>query len=226
MRLRKDGVETRARILEAACEVFSEKGFRDATHAEICERAGVNSAAINYHFRDKENLYVEAWRLAFQRSQEAHPADGGVPAGAPAEERLRGQVLSIVQRMTDPADREFEIVHKELANPTGLLVEVMREAVEPVRTRFLRLVRELLGEKASDQQVQLCEISIHAQCMGLMMPERQRKMTGEGPEPPTPPPLELDAEAIADHITRFSLAGIRGIRRQIEAGKTPDGEGE
>ena len=58
MRLRKDGQETRHKILETACAAFAEKGYRDATNAEICQRAQVNSAAINYHFGSKDALYL------------------------------------------------------------------------------------------------------------------------------------------------------------------------
>ena len=68
MRGRKDGIETRKRILDAACIVFSNKGFRDATIGDICKLAGSNSASVNYHFGDKESLYIETWRQAFQRS--------------------------------------------------------------------------------------------------------------------------------------------------------------
>ena len=51
------GQETKEAILENACKVFAEKGYRDATHAEICRCAGTNVASINYYFGSKENLY-------------------------------------------------------------------------------------------------------------------------------------------------------------------------
>ena len=44
---RCDGQETRQKLLAAACEVFAAKGFRQATIAEICQKAKANSAAAS-----------------------------------------------------------------------------------------------------------------------------------------------------------------------------------
>jgi len=48
--------QTRARLLDAAREVFSEHSFQGATVREICRRAEANVAAVNYHFGNKEGL--------------------------------------------------------------------------------------------------------------------------------------------------------------------------
>jgi AcrR family transcriptional regulator len=48
---------TRARILEAALELFGERGPTGTTVRDIAGRAKVNVAAISYHFRGKEELY-------------------------------------------------------------------------------------------------------------------------------------------------------------------------
>ena len=55
---------TKARLLESAGEEFAQKGFELARVRSICDRAGANLAAINYHFGDKEQLYVEVLREA------------------------------------------------------------------------------------------------------------------------------------------------------------------
>lgn len=52
-----DSGETRDRILHAAREVFSAKGYAAATHAEIAEEAGVTRPAINHYYRSKPELY-------------------------------------------------------------------------------------------------------------------------------------------------------------------------
>ena len=56
--------DPRRRLLETAGQIFAEKGFDGATVREICRRAGVNIAAVNYYFRDKEQLYIEAVKSA------------------------------------------------------------------------------------------------------------------------------------------------------------------
>lgn len=49
--------DTSARLIVAATEVFSEKGFGGATVKEIADRAGVNVSLISYHFNGKEGLF-------------------------------------------------------------------------------------------------------------------------------------------------------------------------
>ena len=50
------GLETRKRIIEAATEMFAERGVAHTTLREVTRAAGVNMAAVNYHFGGKEAL--------------------------------------------------------------------------------------------------------------------------------------------------------------------------
>jgi len=215
---RRDARETRQRLLAAASEIFAEKGFWEATHAEICAKARANTAAVNYHFGSKENLYVEAWKHSFEQSVKAHPPDGGVGPEAPAAERLRGRILAFMHRMTDPNNHEVEIMHREMANPTGLLAGVLPRALEPMRQDLRSIVRELLGDGASEQQVSFCEMSLMSQCFGPMLHLRHARLGSGVPRPPGPP-LEFGVEELADHVARFTLAGISGIREQARKGR-------
>ncbi|MBN2053563.1 CerR family C-terminal domain-containing protein [bacterium] len=204
-------MDTRERLLKAAGIVFAEKGFFAAKTAEICRLAGANIAAVNYHFRSKERLYAEAWRHAFERSIEANPPDGGVSADAPPEERLRGHIQANVNRIAAPDSIDFDISHKELANPTGLLAEVMKRSIDPLHRMFMDVVRELLNEEASEMDVHFCAISVHSQCLMPLVHERnRRRRTVDGHSLDSLVP-EIDKAALVDHILRFSLAGIRGL---------------
>lgn len=209
---RKSASKTYNSLLSAAAEVFAGKGYRDATIAEICEKAKANIAAVNYHFGDKETLYREAWRHSFSESIKAHPPDGGVGSSARPEDRLRGEIAAFLHRIADKNNKEFLIVQKEFANPTGLLNEIMREAIRPIQKKMQALIRELIGEQASNMQVQFCEISIISQCINPALVRRNQK------EMPGPPAIE-DIKAYSNHVIKFSLAGIRAIREEAEKRK-------
>jgi AcrR family transcriptional regulator len=215
---RADGQETRKNLLAAAGEVFAEKGFWEATHADICGKANANTAAVNYHFGSKENLYVEAWKYSFETGVKAYPPDGGVSPTASIEERLRGRILSFMQRAADPALHDFEIIHKEMANPTGLLAETMEKAITPFEDDFKLLLAELLGRGATEKQIRFCHMSIMGQCFGPMLHLRHKKS-----EHALPPPKDMQKgfgiEELADHITRFSLGGMNGIRNETKKRK-------
>lgn len=49
--------DTPKKIVSAATCLFAKKGYDGTSTKEICETAGVNIAAVHYHFESKENLY-------------------------------------------------------------------------------------------------------------------------------------------------------------------------
>lgn len=205
---------TREKLLSAAGDLFMEKGYRDATVAEICRRADANISAVNYHFGSKEALYQQAWRHSFAASLAAHPQDGGVGGDAPVEERLAGRLRALVRRIGDPDNRDFFISQMEIINPTGLLEEVMRVELSPQREQTLALVRELLGPGATERQVRFSELSIVSLCLHPMLMRRVRRRTAEGKEPD----FMEDPEAYAEHVVAFALAGLARVREKSMTG--------
>ncbi|OPX94623.1 MAG: HTH-type transcriptional regulator AcrR [Syntrophorhabdus sp. PtaU1.Bin002] len=211
--LRQDAVRTRKSLLTVASEVFAEKGYRDATVAEISERAGTNVAAISYHFGGKEALYGEAWRYALRESIKTHPPDGGVDQSAPPEKRLAGQMAALLRRINDTRNKEFWISYKEMANPTGLLDEVMEEEIKPLRRRTIALVREILSPGNSEEEVRFCATNIVGLCViPTLINMVEKRHDGSDNES-----LRVDdIEGYAKHVVTFALAGMRAIRYNSE----------
>lgn len=58
---------TRKRIVEAAVEVFTEKGFEGASTREIARRADTNQGLVTYHFGSKDELWRAAANSIFDR---------------------------------------------------------------------------------------------------------------------------------------------------------------
>jgi len=217
MTVRKDGEETRRRILDAACHVFGEKGYRDATNAEICERAGVNTAAINYHFRSKAELYRITWEHTFEEVAKLFPLGGVVTPGAPPDERLRCHIRTHLERVMDEGLSCFHRLRMtEIFNPTGLVDDLMETWIDRARRVTREILRDLLGPAASDENIRLCETSTMSQCRMLMRPHghphRRLPWFFDG----------SDIDLLVDHITRFSLAGIEAVRKAARSAEAAD----
>ena len=202
--------KTRERLLTAASRIFAEQGFQESTIADICERAETNIASVNYHFGDKESLYLEAWRYAFNQELDNHPSDGGIPEAAPAEQRLAGRIRSLIARVADDNSYSFAIINKEMAQPTRLLADILEKEINPQRLQMLALLKECLGQAATEQRIQYCHTSIMGQCFQLL---RLKHMQSARNFPHYPGDLS-DSKAFAEHVVQFSLAGIQAIRTQ------------
>lgn len=64
----------KGKILDAALEVFSEKGFHLATVDEIADRAGVGKGTLYRYFANKENLFNELVRLRLEELEKSAKA--------------------------------------------------------------------------------------------------------------------------------------------------------
>ena len=202
--------KTRERLLTAASRIFAEQGFQESTIADICERAETNIASVNYHFGDKETLYLEAWRYAFNQELDNHPSNGGVAEDAPAEQRLAGRIRSLIARVADQNSYSFAIINKEMAQPTRLLVDILEKEINPQRLKMLALLKECLGQAATEQHIHYCHTSIMGQCFQLL---RLKHMKNAQNFSHYPSDLS-DSKAFAEHVVQFSLAGIQAIRSQ------------
>jgi AcrR family transcriptional regulator len=65
------GTRTIRRILDAAAASFGEQGFRGASMSAVAKAAGVSKGLLHYHFKDKDELLLEAQRVAFRRIHES-----------------------------------------------------------------------------------------------------------------------------------------------------------
>ena len=55
----RKGIQTRARLVDAAKEIFKEYGFLDARISDIAERAGLSHGAFYHYFDSKEEIFRE-----------------------------------------------------------------------------------------------------------------------------------------------------------------------
>jgi AcrR family transcriptional regulator len=213
MTRREDGRETRKRLLQAACDVFAEKGYRRAKVADICKKAGANVASVNYYFRNKENLYKEAWHYALENFEEPTLNDA---AGDTPQKRLGQYIQTLIQNFTAGGDLErfSRLYLMEMVNPTGLIQDAWHELIEPRRRELHAIIRDIMGSGADDLRLRLCEMSIVNQCRMIITIKADDLAYMLG-QPLTP---ELIGQ-LACHIADFSLAGIQAVGEKSEGGR-------
>ncbi len=201
---------TREKILEAALSAFLERGYEGATVREICRLAGVNVAAVHYHFQDKRGLYLAVVSGLFQRMQERYPPDGGVSPDAPAEARLRGFVFSFLAGILlgdggPDLEKKSQLLARSLDAASPVLDRLIEMHIREHVGILKGLVVELLGTDAPEET--LCVQSIIGQCMHYLhnRPVAQRLA-------PYVPRTRDDVERLTGHIVRFSLGGMHAVR--------------
>lgn len=196
-----DGPDAQERLLAAAQEVFAERGFKAATVREICRAAGANIAAVNYYFGDKEQLYVEAVKRAHTCTGPMGEID--IPAGAPPAEKLRRFVREMATRMHAPASpTAMKLMMREMADPGRAAGVVVTEFIQPAAFALRSILRELLPGM-DERRLLMVGFSVMGQCLFYRQNLPVAELIFSKEEV-----AALDADAVADHVVRFTLAAL------------------
>jgi len=195
--------DTRQRLLEAAGEVFAEKGFQAATVREICGRAEANLAAVNYHFGDKERLYVEA-------VQHAHHSGDSVPqprwsADTPPATKLREYVHGLLTRLLDQRRPSWhaQLMAREITDPTNACRALVESYIRADFEVLDEILSELLPPGTSDTDRHLVAFSVVGQCLHFKI-HRPIAIFLVGEEEIA----SHDIERLTEHVAHFSLAAV------------------
>jgi AcrR family transcriptional regulator len=193
--------ETRERIIRAAGEVFGRHGFDGTTIRQITKRADVNVAAVNYHFRDKAELYLRVLREA--KGLCAGLATTRFPGGP--EEQLRGFIHGFVSGLLDPTRPLWhrQVITQEMIRPTTALDTIVREMTGPIFHQLRTLIAAVTATKLPETKLDMLAASVLGQCLFYMrsqaMLERLAPDLAQGDE---------RIEIIAGHISTFSLGAL------------------
>ena len=202
----------RERLIEAAGEIFGEQGFHGATIREITKEAGVNLAAVNYYFRDKEELYWEVLLHAVKAVlKDIHP----LAQEMPAEQQLELFVAELLRNMLDPSrpDWHGKLISREMSAPTRMLDILVESTMRPRRDVLRKIIAGLAGGPIGEEQEALLCASVMGQCIYY----RQNRPVIDRLYPQLMRGTDT-IEKLARHITGFSLAGIRALT-QPKGGK-------
>lgn len=202
---RRDGLSTRNAILEVAGQVFAERGFAEATSKEICERAGANTAAVNYYFGGKESLYEEVLVTAHSQLLRLEDLDTIITSAAEPEEKLR----AFLERMLKTAFASSElwgikVFLRELFSPSPFISKAMAATVLPKAAKLRVLIQEITGLPQDSAQLQRAAVFVVIPCISLIMfPDTMRAAIA--------PATTDDPQSMLDELLIYALGGLRAL---------------
>jgi AcrR family transcriptional regulator len=121
---------TRASILDAAERLYADRGFSEVTLRDIVAVAGVNLAAVNYHFGSKDELIAELFvtrsiatnRERLNELKAAEAAGGG-----------RADIDVILRALVGPTVRGCLGPESERSTAARFMIRASIESVPPIR---------------------------------------------------------------------------------------------
>ncbi|MGD0462621.1 MAG: CerR family C-terminal domain-containing protein [Tepidisphaeraceae bacterium] len=197
--------DTRRRLLDAAGEVFADKGFEQTTVREICRKAGANIAAVNYHFGNKRELYAAVIGYSQVWADERLPLSTATDESP--EDRLREFARQFLRRLLDAGRPSWHgrLLAREMSQPTEALEGLVREEIRPRYEVLQGIIWELAGD-VPPRVIAKCTASVVGQMLHYHFARPVLRLVS-----PVYGDLEKHIEELADHVTRFSLAGILAI---------------
>lgn len=208
-------LSTKIRILEAAGEIFGKMGFKDATIRLIARQAGVNIAAINYHFRDKEGLYGAVLEEAFHTGFTRFPATMDLPAEASPRERLRAFIRAMFYRLQSGEGwgglaGRGRLIARELLDPSPAFEAILDRYIKPHKELLTDIIVDIMQGNPGQDLLVPCAISIIGQCIYYAFASAVIGRLSAGDAP-----TEANLDRLADFVWQFSLGGIEAIKQQL-----------
>ena len=197
--------ETRTRILDAAEELFMQHGFEGTSMRLLTAKAGVNLAAVNYHFGSKDAL-IEA---LFRRRLDPMNAER-----VAALERLEDlSAENIIRAFLRPSLRLIEDAQGGGRNFIRLLGRTYTEPAKPVRVligqmyaptmeRFKAALERALPQMPRDELVWRMHFMFGTLAYTLAATDTVQLIAGCKPED------RHDARLLEERLTAFLAAGL------------------
>ena len=201
-------------LLIAAERLFTQNGYKSVSTRDLADAAGVNLAAIKYHFGSKAKLFVEVIHrlMAASGCVEARlDFKGPIESKTHAACAIAEYVVGFLQYLLDPqGPQACKMMLREAGTDHSEDPEMFEALIVSVADQFMRPIEEslvhaigILNPSITPKNALLCARSLNGECAFYgshkIFLERldQRDLSS----------IE-DLRGVAEHITAFSLRGM------------------
>lgn len=195
------------RIIDHAGPIFAEKGFALATGKAICEEAGVNAAAINYHFGSIDELYVAVLDRVANRLMDLDNLEAAINTQPDPVMKLSVLMEPIVDMLVHDSELGWmarlaghEIVSSSMKSP------ILTHRLEQLGRLVINIIQALSSMPRDDVRLPLMAASFLGSLQWLFMADRTliaRMFPGLRFS-------ETNRDELHANLLKFALAGIKG----------------
>jgi AcrR family transcriptional regulator len=205
----EQAANSRQRLVDAATELFVQKGYRGVSIREIAERAETNSALISYYFGDKEGLFRQVFKdvamplnLARMFNFEQLEASGNLTV----ESVVRAWVAPTFEGVSLRRESPVATLSLSLnAEHVKLAEQIIVEVYDEVNLRFLGLLERCLPGISRPTLVWRLYFLVGAVLTATRPRAKSVKNLSGSPLNPRNP------DELVDHLVAFAVAGFRAI---------------
>lgn len=207
----RQGPETRARILDAAEALFAENGLDATSMRMVTGRAGVNLAAVNYHFGGKDGLIQEVFRrrltelnhrrlMALEGLQ--REAAGGPLRPSAIVRAFFGTALEMAADMQGGGARFLQLMGRTYTGPNDFVRNFLAEEYAECVERFLAELYRALPEVPREEILWRFHFMMGATSYAIGGADALQLFTGEFDD--------RDPARLEPRLMSFLLGGLRG----------------
>ena len=201
--------ETRTRILDAAEELFMQHGFEGTSMRQLTARAGVNLAAVNYHFGSKDSL-IEA---VFKRRLDPMNAERVAALDALEKDGPALTSVDIIRAFVVPSLRLIEdakgggrnfirLLGRTYTEPAKAVRALIGQMYAPTMERYKRALERALPQMPADELVWRMHFMFGTLAYTLAATDTVQLIAGCKPED------RYDARLLEERLTVFLAAGL------------------
>ena len=199
---------TKERLLDKAEALFAQKGYHAVSVREITAAARCNMAAVNYHFSNKKNLYLEVFRSRWipreRRMYEAFKATVGAHESPSPTEVIRALAQAYLEGPLDREElrRHRQLIIREMNNPTEAFELAADETLRPLFKNLYGLLQPYVPEGEDEWNLAFDIMSIFGIVLYFNYSRPMvSRITGKS--------YDADFKAwLIRHMVRFSLNGL------------------
>lgn len=215
-------VDTRERILDAAERLFMAHGYEGTSMRQITGEAGVNLAAVNYHFGSKESLMQEIFRRRLDwlneermRVLDAYEKDAGGNALKPSQivDGFFGTLLRLADDEQHGGMTFLRLLGRTLTEPSEFIRTFLAHEYKPVMDRYKEALFRALPEVPKAEIVWRFQFMLGATSYAIAGTDALRLVTD----------WQIEEEDSTDRLDRlvprlmsFLLGGLRAPLPQYD----------